>query len=81
MGILLLRLELIFCVSLSIDWFQLGLGVSGRGCVVGTFLRFGPLPLRSSLQWVTLVLVSSALGVLLWLCLHVLLLVLRGFLA
>ena len=48
MGILLLRLELIFCVSLSIGWFQLGLGVSARGCVVGIFLRFGHLPLRSS---------------------------------
>ena len=60
MEILLLRLELISCVLLSIGWFQLGHGVSGRG-----FLRFGPLPLRSSLQWVTLLFVLSALEVLL----------------
>ena len=38
-----------FWVSLNVGWFQPGLGVSGRGCVITVSLRFGPLHLRSSL--------------------------------
>ena len=52
--------------------------MSGGGCGIRVFLLFGPLLLKSYLQWATLGLVLLVSKVLLWPCLLLLPLGLRG---
>ena len=54
---------LIFWALLNTDWFLLGSGVSGEGCVTKVSPRFGHLRLRSSHMLEMLVLASLVFGV------------------